>query len=153
MSSWDSTAPSSFYQRSSHAPKMHLSHTTTTYSTYLSSLYIPVTGMGQDYSANPDICNFLSNLNLTRTEEPAENPPAPPARKIEYPATMSGILTKKTLSLAIADEIATFAIQACKSNGFKPISICVMDPSGYEIVTKRMDGCPVSIPFSLKRIT
>ena len=57
---------------------------------------------------------------------------------------MSGLLTTKTLSLAVADEIATCAIKACKSNGFKPISICVMDPSGHEIVTKRMDGCPVS---------
>jgi len=57
---------------------------------------------------------------------------------------MSGLLTTKSLSLALADEIATLAIKACKNNGFKPISICVMDPAGHEIVTKRMDGCPVS---------
>jgi ABC-type phosphate transport system permease subunit len=85
------------------------------------------------------------NLNHHTTEEPTEVTQTPLATKIVYPATMNGILTKKTLSLAIADEIATLAIQACKNNGFKPISVCVMDPSGYEIVTKRMDGCPVSI--------
>jgi len=101
--------------------------------------------MGQDYSANPHICNFL-NLNLNRTEEPEEEAPSLPVatRKIEYPTKMSGILTKKTLGLAVADEIATLAIKACKANGFNPISVCVMDPSGHEIVTKRMDGCPVS---------
>jgi hypothetical protein len=98
---------------------------------------------GQDYSANPDICNFL-NLNLNRTEEPVE-PLQPVATiKIDYPTSMSGILTKKTIGLAVADEIASFAIKACKANGFNPISVCVMDPSGHEIVTKRMDGCPVS---------
>jgi len=99
--------------------------------------------MGQDYSANPDICNFL-NLNLNRTEEPEEPLPPVATRKIDYPTNMSGILTKKTLGLAVADEIASFAIKACKANGFNPISVCVMDPSGHEIVTKRMDGCPVS---------
>jgi uncharacterized protein GlcG (DUF336 family) len=36
---------------------------------------------------------------------------------------------------------------ACKRNGFKPVSVCVMDPSGHEICTKRMDGCaPVAYP-------
>lgn len=55
---------------------------------------------------------------------------------------MSGILTTKTLSMAVADEIATLAIRTCKSSGFKPISVCVMDSNGHEIVSKRMDGCP-----------
>jgi Uncharacterized protein, possibly involved in utilization of glycolate and propanediol len=55
---------------------------------------------------------------------------------------MSGIITTKKLSMAVADEIATFAIRTCKARGFKPISVCVMDSNGYEIVTKRMDGCP-----------
>eukprot|EP00550_Attheya_septentrionalis_P007355 CAMPEP_0198295120 /NCGR_PEP_ID=MMETSP1449-20131203/25965_1 /TAXON_ID=420275 /ORGANISM="Attheya septentrionalis, Strain CCMP2084" /LENGTH=178 /DNA_ID=CAMNT_0043995315 /DNA_START=56 /DNA_END=592 /DNA_ORIENTATION=+ len=55
---------------------------------------------------------------------------------------MSGILRVKTLSLRAADEIATLAIEACELNKFNPISICVMDPAGHPIVTKRMDGCP-----------
>mmetsp|Transcript_9963 Transcript_9963/g.11649 ORF Transcript_9963/g.11649 Transcript_9963/m.11649 type:complete len:174 (+) Transcript_9963:102-623(+) len=52
------------------------------------------------------------------------------------------LITTKSISLAVADEIASLAIKAAKSQGFNPISICVMDPSGAEIVTKRMDGCP-----------
>lgn len=55
---------------------------------------------------------------------------------------MSGLITSKSLNLSIADEIASLAIKAAIHNKFKPISICVMDPFGYEIVTKRMDGCP-----------
>merc|ERR1740124_1002943 len=58
-------------------------------------------------------------------------------------ATMS-LITSKTISLAVADEIASLAIKAAISHGFNPISICVMDPAGAEIVTKRMDGCPPS---------
>jgi uncharacterized protein GlcG (DUF336 family) len=55
---------------------------------------------------------------------------------------MSRLLTTKSLSLAIADEIASLAVEACTQQGFNPVSICVMDPSGAEIVTKRMDNCP-----------
>ena len=55
---------------------------------------------------------------------------------------MSGFITTKSLNLALADEIASLAIKAATKNGFKPISVCVMDPAGAEIVTKRMDGCP-----------
>jgi uncharacterized protein GlcG (DUF336 family) len=55
---------------------------------------------------------------------------------------MSGFISTKSLNLRVADEIASLAIKAATENGFKPISICVMDPSGHEIVTKRMDGCP-----------
>ena len=58
---------------------------------------------------------------------------------------MTRLLTTKSLSLAIADEIASLAIEAATTQGFNPISICVMDSAGAEIVTKRMDGCPVSI--------
>ena len=61
---------------------------------------------------------------------------------------MSGIISKKALSLKVADEIASAAIEVCKRNAFKPISVCVMDPSGYAIVTKRMDDCPVSLVFA-----
>ncbi len=55
---------------------------------------------------------------------------------------MSGFITTKSLNLAVADEIASLAISAAVKNKFKPIAVCVMDPSGSEIVTKRMDGCP-----------
>mmetsp|Transcript_29355 Transcript_29355/g.62368 ORF Transcript_29355/g.62368 Transcript_29355/m.62368 type:complete len:174 (+) Transcript_29355:38-559(+) len=55
---------------------------------------------------------------------------------------MSGFITTKSLNLTTADAIASLAIKAAKSNGFNPISVCVMDPAGAEIVTKRMDGCP-----------
>jgi len=58
---------------------------------------------------------------------------------------MSGIIIVKTLSLKVADEIASNAIEAALRNAFKPISVCVMDPSGYSIVTKRMDGCPAMV--------
>ena len=104
--------------------------------------------MGQDHSL--DTCDFLSLITPTPTqqEQPEEAAIIP---RVYYPITsvgkMSGILTTKTMSLAVADEIATLAIKACKTNGFKPISICVMDPAGHEIVTKRMDGCPVSIMY------
>ena len=51
----------------------------------------------------------------------------------------------KRLTLAIADEMATLAVSAAKANKFAPIAVTVMDPDGGEIVTKRMDGCPVSV--------
>ena len=54
---------------------------------------------------------------------------------------MSGFITSKSLNLTVADEIASLAINAALKNKFKPIAVCVMDASGYEIVTKRMDGC------------
>ena len=55
---------------------------------------------------------------------------------------MSGFITTRSLNLKVADEIASLAVEAATKNGFSPISICVMDPAGAEIVTKRMDGCP-----------
>mmetsp|Transcript_19144 Transcript_19144/g.26949 ORF Transcript_19144/g.26949 Transcript_19144/m.26949 type:complete len:177 (+) Transcript_19144:131-661(+) len=55
---------------------------------------------------------------------------------------MHGLVTSSKLSLRVADEIATKAIEIAIANSFKPISVCVMDPSGHAIVTKRMDDCP-----------
>lgn len=52
------------------------------------------------------------------------------------------LLTRKTLSLQLADQIASAAIRAAEDEAFAPIAVCVMDPSGHSIVTKRMDGCP-----------
>ncbi|CAJ1366973.1 unnamed protein product [Effrenium voratum] len=51
-------------------------------------------------------------------------------------------LSQATLSLDLADEITKHAVNVCKSQGFKPISICVLDNAGAVIVQKRMDGCP-----------
>jgi uncharacterized protein GlcG (DUF336 family) len=58
---------------------------------------------------------------------------------------MKAFLQYKTLSLKVADEIATLAIQTCLKSGFKPVAVCVMDQAGYPIVAKRADGCTVSI--------
>jgi uncharacterized protein GlcG (DUF336 family) len=58
---------------------------------------------------------------------------------------MKAFLQYKTFTLQLADEIATLAIQTCYKNGFKPVAVCVMDQAGYPIVTKRADGCAVSI--------
>lgn len=58
---------------------------------------------------------------------------------------MTKFLQYKTFSLQVADEIATLAIQTCIKSGFKPVAVSVMDQAGYSIVTKRMDGCTVSI--------
>mmetsp|Transcript_16525 Transcript_16525/g.22646 ORF Transcript_16525/g.22646 Transcript_16525/m.22646 type:complete len:175 (-) Transcript_16525:73-597(-) len=55
---------------------------------------------------------------------------------------MSGLLITKSLSLKVADQIASAAIETAIQQSFKPISVCVLDPAGHAIVTKRMDGCP-----------
>merc|ERR1712032_1698700 len=34
------------------------------------------------------------------------------------------------------------AIGCCRRNGFKPVTVVVLDASGSVIVSKRMDGCP-----------
>eukprot|EP00549_Striatella_unipunctata_P020708 CAMPEP_0118673408 /NCGR_PEP_ID=MMETSP0800-20121206/303_1 /TAXON_ID=210618 ORGANISM="Striatella unipunctata, Strain CCMP2910" /NCGR_SAMPLE_ID=MMETSP0800 /ASSEMBLY_ACC=CAM_ASM_000638 /LENGTH=176 /DNA_ID=CAMNT_0006568463 /DNA_START=15 /DNA_END=545 /DNA_ORIENTATION=+ len=59
------------------------------------------------------------------------------------------VFTKKALTLKAADEIASLAIKNAIDNCFKPISVCVLDSSGHEIVTKRMDDCP---PGALSQI-
>lgn len=51
----------------------------------------------------------------------------------------------KSLTLQVADEIANKAVEAAVRHHFHPIAVCVMDPFGYPIVTKRMDGCPVGV--------
>lgn len=49
----------------------------------------------------------------------------------------------------MADEIASHAIQTAQKNSFAPISVCVMDSTGFPIVTKRMDLCPAKAFSSL----
>ena len=59
------------------------------------------------------------------------------------------LLTTRTLSLAVADEISSLVVKAALANDFNPISVCILDNAGNEIVTKRMDACPVSTALAL----
>jgi len=88
--------------------------------------------MGQDLSSKVSACLEPSST-ISATSKKSND------------GIMSGFNTTKSLTLAVADEIATLAVQAAKKNGFNPVAICVMDPSGHEIVTKRMDGCPAMV--------
>jgi len=54
----------------------------------------------------------------------------------------SELIHSYKLSLKVADEIANKAISTCVKYAFNPISVCVMDGSGYPIVQKCMDNCP-----------
>ena len=47
----------------------------------------------------------------------------------------------KVLTLAVADKLATSAIQKCISKKFAPITVVVLDAAGHTVVSKRMDGC------------
>lgn len=62
---------------------------------------------------------------------------------------MSSFVRFKTLSLKIADEMASKAIQSAERNAFSPIAVCVMDATGNTIVTKRMDHCPANVFSSM----
>jgi uncharacterized protein GlcG (DUF336 family) len=62
---------------------------------------------------------------------------------------MTSFVRFKTLSLKVADEIASQAIHTAQVNGFNPIAVCVMDSTGFPIVTKRMDFCPPRVFSSM----
>lgn len=62
---------------------------------------------------------------------------------------MASFLRFKTLSLKVADDIASKAIQVAERNAFSPIAVCVMDANGNAIVTKRMDHCPANVYASM----
>jgi uncharacterized protein GlcG (DUF336 family) len=57
----------------------------------------------------------------------------------------SSFVRFKTLSLKVADEIASITISTAQKHAFAPIAVCVMDSTGYPIVTKRMDACPPKV--------
>lgn len=61
----------------------------------------------------------------------------------------SSFIRFKTLSLKVADEITSNAIHTAQINGFSPIAVCVMDSTGFPIVTKRMDYCPPRVFSSM----
>ncbi len=92
--------------------------------------------MGQDLSFRLKDCFDPP----PRTKSQSKSPPV--FSDHDSNKVMSGFNVTKSLTLAAADEIASLAIQACKKNSFNPVAICVMDPAGHVIVSKRMDGCP-----------
>ncbi|KAA5971605.1 heme-binding protein [Pantoea sp. M_9] len=51
----------------------------------------------------------------------------------------TGILSQKTLSLDLADELAQSVIQACAKDNYN-VSVTVVDRSGTPLVMKRMDN-------------
>ena len=46
-----------------------------------------------------------------------------------------------SLTLEVADIIATAAVQTCMMKKYLPITVVVLDEAGHTIVSKRMDGC------------
>ena len=91
--------------------------------------------------------------NLSNPQQVSSNPMAPysptPPSLDNASNPISAFISTKSLSLNVADEIASLAIKACKTHQFNPVSVVVMDPNGNEIVSKRMDGCPPSELFML----
>jgi len=56
--------------------------------------------------------------------------------------TTSGFVTTSTLSLKDACAVANAVVEAAKRNGFNPVTVTVVDPSGDILAVHRMDGCP-----------
>jgi uncharacterized protein GlcG (DUF336 family) len=54
---------------------------------------------------------------------------------------MSSFVLKKTISLQVAQEIASQTIQTAQRNSFQPIAVCVMDSMGIPLCQVRMDAC------------
>jgi uncharacterized protein GlcG (DUF336 family) len=50
-------------------------------------------------------------------------------------------MSKRFLTLATAETIASVAVQTCLTNKFAPIAVVVLDAAGHTVVSKRMDGC------------
>ena len=46
-----------------------------------------------------------------------------------------------SLTLEVADIIATAAVQTCMLKKYQPITVVVLDAAGHTVVSKRMDGC------------
>jgi uncharacterized protein GlcG (DUF336 family) len=55
---------------------------------------------------------------------------------------MSMLLRTKSLTLEIAQDIASKAIQVAKENRFAPVGVTVLDACGHTVVQYRMDKCP-----------
>ena len=52
------------------------------------------------------------------------------------------MISRASITMETADEIASGAVAACKTQGFKPVAVTVLDASGDVLVMKRMTGCP-----------
>lgn len=87
-------------------------------------------------------------------EQVAATPPAAgdsetaiaPFADEEAPASTDLFQYVPVLSMYQADAISDKVIEACKRNGFNPITVFVLDASGSPLVSKRMDGCsPVGV--------
>ena len=50
-------------------------------------------------------------------------------------------MSKRVLTLATAETIASVAVQTCINKKFAPITVVVLDSAGHTVVSKRMDGC------------
>ena len=67
----------------------------------------------------------------------------------ENKITKTNFVHTMTLSLNAADAIANMAIKNAEERSFKPVSVAVLDSHGNTIVSKRMDGVPVSEQCSI----
>ena len=91
--------------------------------------------------------NKVKTYDVSKLKNPSFLKPKSYSRQLTPP--MSSFVRFKTLSLKVADEIASKAIHTAQVNGFNPIAVCVMDSTGFPIVTKRMDFCPPRVFSSM----
>jgi len=72
------------------------------------------------------------------------------AAALASPAGAQGVLTEKTVSLAMAQTIANAALAQCQSMGFK-VSVVVIDREGLQLVMLRGDGAGLHTPEGADR--
>lgn len=72
------------------------------------------------------------------------------AAALTAPAGAQGVLTEKTVSLALAQTIANAALEQCKSMGYK-VSVVVIDRAGLQLVMLRGDGAGLHTPEGADR--
>ena len=72
------------------------------------------------------------------------------AAMLSSAAQAQGLVTQKNITLAMAQTIATAAMDKCKAMGFK-ISVEVVDRDGLPIVMLRGDGAGLSTPEGADR--
>jgi uncharacterized protein GlcG (DUF336 family) len=72
------------------------------------------------------------------------------AAVLSSPAGAQGVVTQKTVSLALAQTIAQAALEQCQSMGFK-VAVAVVDRGGQMIVLLRGDGAGLHTPEGAER--
>jgi uncharacterized protein GlcG (DUF336 family) len=65
-------------------------------------------------------------------------------------AHAQGLVTEKNISLAMAQAIATAALEKCQSMGYK-VSVVVLDRSGLQVAMLRGDGAGLHTPEGADR--